>query len=262
MRGYLYLPGLLPAAEVAAARRAIGGALEAAGVVAANTASMPMAPVQSGAEADYHLALVKGLDLERHPALHALGESATLQRFFDGLFGEPSLPASWKRIRPIAPGGYSGFHDDSIYMREGSDRLLTAWVPLMPIDLALGGLAVVEGSSSGTDTDARLLREVRSPTPRTPSAVTRVGQSLHFPLRTRSHCAQPARGRRTAHTTWTTPGSAATAPSRKTRRRRCSMAAGWRPPSLRRATSWYSRCALSTCALAFHSIAAHLLSVR
>ena len=39
--------------------------------------------------------------------------------------------------------GYSGFHDDRIYMK-GSERLLTAWVPLMPIDLSLGGLVVLE----------------------------------------------------------------------------------------------------------------------
>ena len=43
--------------------------------------------------------------------------------------------------------GYSGFHDDRIYMK-GSERLLTAWVPLMPIDFGLGGLIVVEGSCS------------------------------------------------------------------------------------------------------------------
>ena len=110
-RGYIYLKHVLPADEVEAARAAIGAELEAAGVVASNSAAMPMAPVvedSTTAGGDYHMSIVKGLNLEHHPALHTLGESPSLEAFFDHIFEEPCVASSWKRIRPIAPGGYSG----------------------------------------------------------------------------------------------------------------------------------------------------------
>ena len=143
-RGFLYLKDMIPTHEVETARTAIGAELESAGVVASNSAAMPMAPPDPTLSGDYHTAIVKGLNLEHHPALHTLGESRSLVEFFDHLFGEPCVASSWKRIRPIAPGGYSGFHHDHIYMGQGSSQLLTAWVPLMPIDLSLGGLVVLE----------------------------------------------------------------------------------------------------------------------
>lgn len=158
-RGFLYLQGVLPTHEVAAAREAIGAELLNAGVVSCNNAAMPMASAGDPNKAghDYHTAIVKSLQLERHPALHGLGESPALQKFFDHLFEEPSIAASWKRIRPIVPGGFSGFHHDHIYMGQGSSRLLTAWVPLMPISLSLGGLVVLERPSVGSSsTSARM----------------------------------------------------------------------------------------------------------
>jgi hypothetical protein len=154
-RGFLYLKGVVPTDEVEAAREAIGAELQAAGVVSSNNPAMPMAPAEDPTQTgDYHTAIVKSLQLERHPALHALGESPALQRFFDHLFEEPSIASSWKRIRPIAPGGFSGFHHDHIYMGQGSSRLLTAWVPLMPISLSLGGLTVLERPREGMSSTA------------------------------------------------------------------------------------------------------------
>ena len=61
-------------------------------------------PARPGSEDDYHTAVVKSLGLEEAEALHVLGECEALRQFFDTLYGESSLPSSWKRIRPIAPG--------------------------------------------------------------------------------------------------------------------------------------------------------------
>ncbi len=163
-RGFLYLKEVVPTHEVEVARAAIGEKLEAAGVISRNTAEMPMAPAEPTQVGDYHTAIVKSLQLERHPALHALGESPALRSLFDRLFEEPSVSSAWKRIRPIAPGQFSGFHHDHIYMGQGSSRLLTAWVPLMPISLSLGGLAVLErpGATMSSPTAQKndaLLRE-------------------------------------------------------------------------------------------------------
>ncbi|TCO33465.1 phytanoyl-CoA dioxygenase PhyH [Kribbella steppae] len=66
------------------------------------------------------------------------------------LGGEPFLHKR-KIIRQIAPGEdgigtATQAHYDLVYLREGSDQVLSAWIPLGDCPVARGGLAYLEGS--------------------------------------------------------------------------------------------------------------------
>jgi len=66
--------------------------------------------------------------------------------FYLTLFGEAvrHFDTTWLRAYP--PGMGTPPHMDTVFMGRGSKRLMTAWAPLGDIGLALGGLAVLEGS--------------------------------------------------------------------------------------------------------------------
>lgn len=49
-------------------------------------------------------------------------------------------------IRVLGPGHGTAPHADSVYMNRGTQRLLTAWTPLMEIPLDIGGLMIMPGS--------------------------------------------------------------------------------------------------------------------
>jgi ectoine hydroxylase-related dioxygenase (phytanoyl-CoA dioxygenase family) len=64
-----------------------------------------------------------------------------------------------KLIRHVAPGrpGATGAHYDLTYFRAGTDRILTAWIPIGDIPPELGGLVYLEGSHRfGREKEAEL----------------------------------------------------------------------------------------------------------
>lgn len=140
--GYLYLPGLLAASEVWAARVDVLDRLVRLGVAAAG--SDPARP-RPGPEA--HRALFADVAAESDPLRQLLyAEDSPLARLFERVFGGPVRHFDYTWLRALAPGGRTAPHMDSVFMNRGTWRLLTAWVPLGDVDPALGGLAVLEGS--------------------------------------------------------------------------------------------------------------------
>ena len=130
--GYLYLRGLLPAADVLEFRRyyfeRIGSVDDRAGF-----RKVLFGEIVPGAEYAAFCA---------QPALRGWFE------WFLG--GEPFLHTR-KIIRQTAPGeGGIGTatqaHYDLLYLREGTDQVLSAWIPLGDCPVALGGLTYLEGS--------------------------------------------------------------------------------------------------------------------
>lgn len=79
-------------------------------------------------------------------------DAPELREVFQKLFDTSevaSLPFKWIRSMPPQTGrftGFSQFHVDRVYMGRGTERVLTAWLPMEDIDYALGGLAVLEKS--------------------------------------------------------------------------------------------------------------------
>lgn len=157
-RGFLFFRGLLPEGAVAAARRSVVQTLSAGGVLAPPESECgDELRLSAAPEEDYHL-MLRRLNVEHDPAVRALGSDPVLLHLFDSLFGTPSMALDWKRVRTIVPGDSSGFHMDKIYTGEGTDRLLTCWVPLGPADFERGGLVIAAESCSADGPPALLRR--------------------------------------------------------------------------------------------------------
>ena len=75
--------------------------------------------------------------LTRQPALHAI---------FHAIFGEEAKPLDYTWPRIAGPGCGELPHADWIYMRRGTPRLYTAWIPLMDLPLSHGPLMILENS--------------------------------------------------------------------------------------------------------------------
>ena len=75
--------------------------------------------------------------LTRQPALHAI---------FHAIFGEEAKPLDYTWPRIAGPGRSELPHCDWVYMRRGTPRLYTAWIPLMDLPLSHGPLMVLENS--------------------------------------------------------------------------------------------------------------------
>ena len=73
----------------------------------------------------------------RQPELHSI---------FRAIFGEEPKPLDYTWPRIAGPGRGEMPHSDWIYMRRGTPRLYTAWIPLMDLPLSHGPLMILENS--------------------------------------------------------------------------------------------------------------------
>ena len=87
--------------------------------------------------------------LTRQPALHAI---------FHAIFGEEAKPLDYSWPRIAGPGRCELPHSDWVYMRRGTPRLCTAWIPLMDLPLSHGPLMILENSHHANPHTRRYLR--------------------------------------------------------------------------------------------------------
>lgn len=148
--GYLFLPGLLPAAAIGAIRRRLVGMLAEIGWVR-----------RDGADDLRALADLAAFHDDTDPEATALvcrqGASVEVQRLqhdpalvdlFARLFDGPVLPLPRILVRNIFPGKEEHTtpqHQDYPHV-QGSTRLCTAWIPLGACGGDLGGLRIAAGS--------------------------------------------------------------------------------------------------------------------
>ena len=152
--GYLLLRGALPPAQVQAARREVLERLAAVGEIAE--------PVDAAvATGSSRRAALHG-DLGEFwrgvceaPALRALSHGAALGAAAQAALGAPVEPFDFLWLRTMVEGRASPLHLDHVYMNRGTERLVTAWIPLGDVPLAAGPLVVVEGSHRFEDVAAR-----------------------------------------------------------------------------------------------------------
>lgn len=148
--GYLYLKGQLDPSAMLAFRRYYFASLAGANVCAAGTD--PLLGLAAAGDAD-RAALRRALfdTIVPGPEYEALCSAPAIADWFAWFLGEDVHVHRRKIIRHTKPGE-SGIgtatqaHYDLVYLREGSDRVLSMWIPLGDCPRERGGLAYLEGS--------------------------------------------------------------------------------------------------------------------
>ena len=164
--GYLYLTGHLDEQVVEEFRRFYFGRLERAGLTAPGTVD----GIDSGGEIDRGL-LRTILFEEIVPSreYEALTTHAQVRGWFEWFLGGDVHVHKRRILRHVRPGETgigtaTQAHYDLVYLREGTDRVLSMWIPLGDCSIETGGLAYLEGSHH------RVLAAERAGTLRMPAA--------------------------------------------------------------------------------------------
>jgi hypothetical protein len=126
--GCVLLRAFFPAAKIAAAARAVRDHLAA--------------PDETGVRRNKRVLTA----LADAPAVRALRHDTQVLDWFSAVFGEPARSFDHTWVRAVPPGDGTAPHCDLPYMARGTDRLLTMWLPLTPVTLADGPLAILAGS--------------------------------------------------------------------------------------------------------------------
>lgn len=144
--GYLWLKGFLPRDDVLEFRRHFFAQFADTGLLAPG--SDPIEGRYSGAAHDHDLARRRLMEVVRSAAYESFCLHPRLWRFLDAFVGGPSYLHKRKLIRYTKPGDASatGAHYDLTYLRGGTDKLVTAWIPIADTPILMGGLVYLEGS--------------------------------------------------------------------------------------------------------------------
>ena len=148
--GYLFLPGLLPAAAILALRRRMIDVVDEAGwirrdgaadmaAIAEPTAFQLDTDPAATAAIMRQAALPEVQSLQHHPILIGL---------FERLFGEAVLPLPLIIVRNLFPqqdDHTTPAHQDYPHV-QGSQRTCAVWIPVGDCDAAMGGLQIAAGS--------------------------------------------------------------------------------------------------------------------
>ena len=147
-QGYLWLKNLLDPADVLEMRRRYFQAFIAAGLVAPD--SDPAAGTFSRLPVDAQAARAAAVEAVRWAAYEAFCLSKPLYRFFEQALGGPVYLHKRKLLRHTRPGdpNCTGAHYDLTYLRAGTDRVYTVWIPIGDIPVEMGGLVYLEGSDA------------------------------------------------------------------------------------------------------------------
>lgn len=163
--GYLYLRGALDADAVTSFRRYYFAALAGTGLLRSGTD--PAAGLAGDGEPDpaalRHVLFRQVIPGETY--LRFCTQPA-IRDFYAWLLGGSPFLHRRKIIRHTVPGrtgiGTSTqAHYDLVYIREGTDRVLSSWIPLGDCPLERGGLVYLEGSHHRTLAEERAGRIAR-----------------------------------------------------------------------------------------------------
>jgi ectoine hydroxylase-related dioxygenase (phytanoyl-CoA dioxygenase family) len=156
--GYLWLKNFLPRDEVLEFRRRFFAQFADTGLLAEG--SDPLDGIYSGMDAEG--ARKRLMEVARSAAYESFCMHPRLWRFLDGFVGGPSYLHKRKLIRYTKPGDASatGAHYDLTYLRGGTDKLVTVWIPIGDVPVVMGGLVYLEGShTNGRAMEAEFARD-------------------------------------------------------------------------------------------------------
>lgn len=144
--GYVWLKGFLPRKEVVDFRGWVFGHLAKTGLIAEGTDpkdGIASAAAPEGRDVDRCL-----MSLVRSVAYEGFCSQPRISRFMDEFLSGISYLHKRKIMRHVRPGTMTvtPAHYDLVYLRGGTSRIVTAWIPIGDIPIEMGGLTYLEGS--------------------------------------------------------------------------------------------------------------------
>jgi ectoine hydroxylase-related dioxygenase (phytanoyl-CoA dioxygenase family) len=158
--GYLFLKGFLDRASVLDQRRRAFAHLNLAGLL--RPGADPVLGLCADAPAERGEVNRRLMEYVRSAAFESFCMTPRLWQFMDRFVGGLSYLHKRKILRHTLPHQPSSTpaHYDLIYLRGGTDRLVTAWIPVGDVPLEMGGLVYLEGSHTvGVAMEAEFTRE-------------------------------------------------------------------------------------------------------
>jgi ectoine hydroxylase-related dioxygenase (phytanoyl-CoA dioxygenase family) len=144
-QGYLWLKGLLPREKVMVFRRRFFEAFTRTGLLAKD--SDPLDGIYSG-DGKPHVAKILG-EIVKWASYEAFCLMPEIWQFYERLLGGPVYLHKRKLIRATTvDDSCTGAHYDLTYLRAGTDKVCTSWIPIGDIPVEMGGLVYLEGSDA------------------------------------------------------------------------------------------------------------------
>ncbi|GCE24008.1 phytanoyl-CoA dioxygenase family protein [Dictyobacter kobayashii] len=146
--GYLWLKGILNRETVLTFRRRVFEAMQVSGLLAKDSDSEE--GIYAGWIEHKELAHKIFMEVHRWPEYEAFCTAPEIVRFYEAFLGGEIYLHKRKLIRYNVPGDArsTGAHYDLVYLRGGTDRLCSSWIPLGDTPVELGGLTYLEGSDA------------------------------------------------------------------------------------------------------------------
>jgi len=157
--GYLWLKGFLDREDVMAFRAYVFAHMRGVGLVAPG--SDPALGLWSGRPQEKDKADRKLMALVRSAAYEAFCVQPRLWTFMDQFLDGVSYLHKRKIMRYTQPQTttVTPAHYDLIYLRGGTSRIVTAWIPIGDVPVAMGGLVYLQGShTTGAEMEAEFTR--------------------------------------------------------------------------------------------------------
>jgi len=149
-QGYLWLKGILEREAVLDFRARYFAALQDTGLLVPN--SLPVDGVYCGRweHVDVERLQQVYMDSVRWSSFEAFCASPRLWNFYRSFFEDEPYLLPRKLIRYSIPeqDQCTGGHYDLIYLRAGTDRICTSWIPLGDTTVEMGGLIYLEASDA------------------------------------------------------------------------------------------------------------------
>lgn len=147
-QGYLWLKSFFARKDVLAFRGRYFNFMSASGLLAAG--SDPTEGIYSGQPDGTGLSRKLMAEFVRDAAFESFCLSPRLWQFYEEFLQGPVYLHKRKIIRHTIPHdpASTGAHYDLTYLRAGTDRVCTSWIPLGDIPVAMGGLVYLEGSDA------------------------------------------------------------------------------------------------------------------
>lgn len=144
--GYLWLKDFLDRDEVLEFRRYVFEAFKDTGLIAPG--SDPVEGLATHTAIEPEVERRRLMEVVRSAAFEAFCLSPRLWRFMDDFLGGLSYLHKRKLLRMTRPGQTFSTppHYDLVYLRGGTDRLVTAWIPIGDVPVEMGGLVYLDGS--------------------------------------------------------------------------------------------------------------------
>ncbi|MER8901595.1 phytanoyl-CoA dioxygenase family protein [Mesorhizobium sp. M0772] len=160
-QGYVWLKGMLPRRDVIGFRGWVFSYLADTGLL--QPGSDPALGLAAAAGTfDRQFADRRLMALVRSTAYEGFCAQPLMARLMDAFVGGLSYLHKRKIMRFTQPGTTvaTPAHYDLVYLRGGTSRIVTAWIPIGDVPVDMGGLVYLEGSHAiGLDMEARFARD-------------------------------------------------------------------------------------------------------